>query len=64
MRAGASSRFSPEYEIPDHLEMSQNPERLYEEGKQPPVTEDSDSIELKNVCPVYRNLINTSDGQP
>ena len=47
MRAGASSRFNSEYEIPDHLrEMSQNPERLYEEGKQPPVAEDSDSIKL------------------
>ena len=61
MRVGASSRFNPEYEIPDHLKMSQNPKRLYKEGKQPPVAEDSDSI---NVCPAYRNLISTSDGQP
>ena len=53
MRAGASSKSNPEYEIPgDIIVMSQNPERLYEEVKQPPVAEESDWIEL-NVCPAY-----------
>lgn len=54
-----SNRFNKEDEIPDHSEMSSNPDRLYEEVKQSP---DADSIEL-NVCPAYGNLINTCDGQ-